>query len=253
MFVIGLTLLTACQQINDIKGTVEGLTNPLVAEAIFLGVAQPDSNDIDLSGTEFDNGAALQVFLADASSVDEIEQAPVEGADLRVRVGGTSAVVLSEIGSGAYDATGDDGLNYTAESDAVVTAVIDGDQSQLSVTLPAAANADVPNNHGAGEALLVDLGDGSFNSVLAVVLNVRSGNVTWTNRPDGVKEVYDFTHTDEMVSTVAIPGEAFPANCACAVGIAGMVNADGTTFTNANTALSAFSAGKMKFYAVAVQ
>lgn len=253
MFVLSLTFFIGCEQIGNIKNTVDGLTNPMVSQSLLLGVAEPDSEDIDLSGTDFDKGAGLNVFLADASSVDDLEEAPVSGADVRIRIGDAAAVDVGEGADGAYSATGDDGLSYSGGADAVLTLDYGDETSQSSVSLPQAPDVTVPTSHAAGQPMTLDLSDGSYDAVLAVVLNVTSGQVTWQNRPETVREVYDFTHgTSGAVTELTIPGSAFPSGCACAVGVAGMRNASSDEFVNQNTALSAFSAGKLKLYPVAV-
>lgn len=250
---IGLVLLAGCEQLTDIKDKVEGLTNPMVSQALLLGVAEPESGEVDLSGTDFDKGTGLNVFLADASSVDDLEEAPITGADVRIRVGDTAAVVVDEAESGAYLATGDDGLEYEAGADAVLSIDYGDESFQSNVTLPPPAQVDIPDTHQAGEPLTVDLSEGSYDSVLAVVINGATGDVTWQNRPETVREIYDFTHgTGAGVSELTIPGSAFPAGCACAVGIAGMRAASADEFVNQNTALSSLIAGQLKFYPVIV-
>lgn len=253
MLLLGLGMLAGCEQLDNIKNTVDGLTNPMVSQSLLLGVAEPESGDIDLSGTDFDKGAALNVFLADASSVDDLEEAPIAGADVRVRVGDAAAVNLGEQEDGAYLASGDDGLEYSAGADAVITVEYGDEVFQSTLTLPPAAQATLPETHQAGQDLTVDLSEGDYDSVLAVVLNVTSGNVTWQNRPETVREVYEFTHgSDAGVTELTIPGSAFPSGCACAVGIAGMRATDSDGFVNQNTALSSFVAGQLKFYPVLV-
>ncbi|MCB9765507.1 MAG: hypothetical protein H6739_37380 [Alphaproteobacteria bacterium] len=251
MLLLSLGLMAGCDQFNDIKNTVDGLTNPLVAQTIILGVAEPESSEIDLSGTDFSQGATIQAFLADAASVNDLENAPVSGADVKIRVGETAAVWLTESADGAYSADGTDGFSYVAQQPSVVTMNYGDDSSQMSITLPAAVNVDVPETHNGGTAMNLDLG-ASFDAVLAVVIDVTAGEATWTNRPETIREVYDFTHGSGNVSSLTIPAVAFPSGCACAVGIAGMENADSSNFTNTNTGLSSLSAGKMKFYGVVV-
>ncbi|MCB9743273.1 MAG: hypothetical protein H6741_07555 [Alphaproteobacteria bacterium] len=246
-----LGLLAGCEQIDAFKGVVEGLANPMVTQAVLLGVEQPQSEDVDLSGTDFGDGATIQVFLADAASVDDIENAPVSGADVQVRVGDVAAVFLTEDTDGAYSATGGDGLDYTNNAETVLTIDYADDTHRMTSTLPAAVNADVPSTHSANTAMNVDLG-GTYDAVLSVVVNGASGEVTWSNMPEGPREYYDLTHGEGGVSSLTIPAGAFPSGCACAVGIAGLENAQTADLDNVNTALSSFTTGKMKFHAVVV-
>ena len=97
----GCDLLASGQdQIDDLQDTLDGLTNPLVVQGIVLGVAEPESSEIDLSKTDFSKGTVVTVFTADAASVNEIENAPVTGASISIKVGQQGAVDLEEVGGG---------------------------------------------------------------------------------------------------------------------------------------------------------
>ena len=104
--------MSGCAQLYEIRDTIEGYTNPLVASAMFLGVQEPDSEFIDLLDTEFESGAVVQAFLADASNVDDMAEAPIAGGDVSVRIGGAQPLRLDEIEAGAYSITGGEGLYY---------------------------------------------------------------------------------------------------------------------------------------------
>ena len=247
-----LIMLTGCEQIDKIKGTVDGLTNPLVSQTIVLGVAEPDSKEIDLKGTEFDKGTLAQVFLADAASVNEIESAPISGADVKLRIGSTAAVWFNEDAGGAYSASGDDGLVYAGGEEAALTVEIGEDVGEATLTLPQPPTATIRETHAANTAMQVELEGVAYDAVLGVVINVTSGEITWQNRPEGIREVYDLTHGDGGVTSLNIPATAFPAGCVCAVGVAGLMNAASDAFVNQNTGLSSFTAGQMKFWPVLV-
>jgi hypothetical protein len=244
-------LLPGCDLLGEAIEELEGLTNPLVAQAFFLGVATPEDPDlaaaIEDSAMELDR--AIQVFLADAASADDLTNAPVSGASVTVQVGGGSAVDLDETVDGGYKATGGDGLEYTTGQDATVKVTIGESVAVMSLTLPVAVSATVPTEADANTALVVDLGS-EFDGVMGVVIDVLTSEVTWDNRPLGIQELYDFTHTDGSVSTLEIPAEAFPGESLYAVGIAGIENADSETFEGVNTLLTSFMAGKVTFYPV---
>ena len=45
--------------LDDANETFEGLTNPLVVQGWYVGVEPPQDADVDLSGSDFADGAAL--------------------------------------------------------------------------------------------------------------------------------------------------------------------------------------------------
>lgn len=241
-----LPLLVGCEDLNE---KLSDYTNPTVVQGLVLGVAQPDF-DFDLSGTEFDKGTAAVVFLANAANADEIEEAPITGATVSMLSDSTGKLKMKDEGSGQYSLTGDDGLEYTVGEDLDLNIVHADGTSGASVTAPAAANADIPETHTRGTALTVDLTGQSFNSVLIAVFDASSGDVTFSNQPEGIKEIYEFTHGGSGSLAVEIPASAFPGQSVYAVGVAGLKNAGEDDYTEANTLLSTYLAGKMKFWPV---
>jgi hypothetical protein len=85
--------------------------------------------------------------------------------------------------------------------------------------------------------------------VLLVVVDTGSGSVTYSNDPQAVGDFLDLMGTEE-ISDVEIPADAFPGASVYAVGVAGMRNTDGEALENMNVAVSTFSAGLMKWYAI---
>ncbi len=237
--------------LEDVVDEIEGLTNPLVVQAAFIGVAEPESEDIDLSETEFADGNGITAFLADAASVDEMDKAPISGASARVRVGSQAAVDLSEGETdGQYTATGGEGLGYVPGQQAVLTVVIGDSTSTLPLTLPPAADVDIPETGPANQALPLDLSGQEFDRVLVVVLGMTSGEVTYSNKPEGIEDWYDF---DDAATSFEIPASAFAGADLYAVGVAGLDKADSDGFDNMNTALSGLQAGQMEFHPYLVQ
>lgn len=242
-----LTLL-ACSLVDDLSDKVEGLTNPLVVEAMYVGVAPPDSDLVDLSGTEFDKGVLATALLADAASVDDLANAPVEGANVTLRTETNGEIALSDEGSGKYTATGDDGLAYT-NGDSVVLAVSLEGEHRATIVAPPEIAADIPSQHTAGQPLAISAGDPNLATMFVVVADAESGRITYDNRPTSIEDVYHLTHGDGALS-VEVPGSAFADQTVYLVGVAGMNLTPADGFTELNTALSAFLAGKFKFYPV---
>ncbi len=229
-------------------GGVGGLTEPLVVQGAFLGLVEPDSEDIDLSETDFDQGSALTVFVADAKSLADIEGAGVEGVEGQVRVGDTPAVELSAgDAEGQYTAYGDQGLTYVTWAEAVLTLEVEGRTSGLVFELPEAAYVDVPEQGVFGQDLPIDMSGDDYEQVLATVINTRSGRVTWSNEPQGLSEWHEFTSAESATSFL-IPAEAFTEpDAVFAVGVAGLRMADPADFDEVNTALSGMQAGQLEF------
>jgi len=243
-----LPLLTGCEAISGLKDKVEGLTNPLVIEAIYLGVEEPDAGTVDLSGTDFDQGVFATAFLADAASVTDLANAPVEGAEVNLRSEALGNFPMNDGGGGTYTASGDDGLRYDNGDPVTISVELDGKHS-ATVVAPPAVDANIPVNHTAGEPLGVAAGDDQLTTLFVVVMDASSGAVTFDNRPGGIEELYELTHGGGALA-VEIPGSAFPRASAYAVGVAGMNLTEDDQLDELNTALSAFLAGKFRFYPV---
>jgi hypothetical protein len=241
--VLALALAQGCG-----PGGVDGLTDPMIVQGALLGLVEPESEDIDLSETDFDKGSAVTVFVADAKSLADVEQAGVVGVQGQVRVGDEPAVALAPGDeAGQYTAYSDDGLVYQTWADAVVSLSVDERSFGLVVELPEAANVRLPEQGLFGEDLPVDMSGGDFDQVLATVINTKSGRVTWSNEPQGLSEWNAFTNA-EAASSFLIPAEAFTEpNALFAVGVAGLRMADAADFDEINTALSGMQAGQLEF------
>ena len=237
-------MATACD-LEQAQNTLEGLTNPLVLEAIVIGVEPPEDDRISLEGSGFDSTLAT-VFLADARSVNDLENAPVTGAT--VKVNGTD---LSHQGGGLYLI--ESGLTYVDNATWDVTAATGsgGGRAIGKATLPPAPNVTVPEQHSKNTPLDVALGGQGYDNALVVVIDSQTGDVTWSNEPEGIQEFYEFIFPDQGPGTITIPGDAFPDDSLYAVGVAGMKKADDATFENMNTVISGILTGKMKFAPVA--
>ena len=249
-----LTLLGGCKILDDVKDDIEGYTEPIVVQAVLLGIAEPDG--VDLSGTEFEQGALLAVYLADASDPTELENAPVSGAAVSVRSESIGNIPMTDEGGGLYRITGEDaGFSYYAGEEFKVVADYDNESHKTAVYAPHPVDTDdIPTEHARGEQLVVDLSSapGDYDSAIAAVVDITTGEKTWSNEPSGVEELYEFTHTDEDVRKVVIPGAAFPESGVYAVGVAGMHVGETEDYEEVNTALSSFLAGEMSFYGVVV-
>jgi hypothetical protein len=246
-----LASLVGCSLFDQGRDVFEGLTNPLVAEAIVLGVEAPEFDGVDLEAVGLAEGTGGTIFLADAAGVQDLANAPIDGADVRVRAAGAGDGIATGAGAGLYVlAPGQ--ISYAAGASWQLL-VDDGDGGALgtaTLALPPTAELSLPTEHTAGSPLTVDLTGRGFNSVLVVVIAGDSQQTTYSNEPKDIRAIYDFTHGDDEVTTHEIPGSAFPAAGVYAVGVAGMLNASMDDFDQMNTALSAMVGGQMRFYPV---
>ncbi len=242
--------LMGCDYIDQGKDIFEGLTNPLVTQGMILGIEPPASEDVDLSGTDYSEGTTALVFLADAANANDLENAPVSGADVSLRGGSLGDESLADLGAGAYALALDPGVVYADGAQWTVVVNLGGETARANITLPSGANASIPQEHTQGAPLSVNLSAGNYDSALVVVLDGQTQEITYSNEPSGIKEIYDFTHSTETVGVVDIPGDAFPDQSVYAVGVAGMNNTTSDDLESMNTALSSVMAGKMVFSVV---
>jgi len=247
-----IALIGGCDLLSDIQEELDGLTNPLVGQGIMIGIDTPDDPTLRqaIEGTEWENGGAIEIFLADATSIDNMADAPVIGAIVKATVGSNDPIRLIEESDGAYSAFSEDGLIYEEGEEVTVSVNLAGGPALFSTILPRAPDLDIPAQHTQGEKLILDLTEYAYENVLALVINVQTQAVVWSNEPTTPQEIYDFTHASSFVDRLEIPGTAFSNQGVYAVGIAGLVVGDAEGFDNMNTLLSSIMTGKMSLFPV---
>ena len=241
-----LAFATAC----GVKEKLEGFTNPLVAEALVLGIEEPSNPKLDPGAAGLNPGVGATVFLADAKNADEIEESPVTGAEVAY-TDGSGSFTMEEDDFGEYRVSSVDeqAFEYMADGEATVTATIDGEDHSVSVIKPGPVDLAVPLQHPAGEALVLDASGEDIDNLMVVVFRADTGDVVFSNRPTTVGEFYDLGHSTGAV-TVTVEGEALEAETLYGVGAAGLTNGEESEFEGVNTLLSAIMAGEMRFYPV---
>lgn len=236
--VLLLALLPGCAFFQKAKDTFEGLTNPLVALGFVISVEPAPSEDVDLTDAPVQQGTALTVMLADAAQVNDLDEVPVEDADVSLE-----GAAATEIDVGIYaiepgPLTWDDGATWDLHVG------IGDDLATAAITLPPASTWAPPTSHAPSTDLVVDLTGQDYDSVFVIVID-QDGNLTYSNEPETPREIYDFTHGDAEL-TVTVPGsEAFPAAGVYLIGVAGMQHTGASDLDEMNTALSTLLAGKM--------
>ena len=249
-FLYAASLMAGCGQLEDVKETIEGLTDPLVLEAFLIGAAEPDTDLIDLEETAFADGASLRAFLADATSLDDLEDSALDGASVAIKSASLGTLDMVAEAGGLYTATGQDGLEYYPSEEYVLSATYEEEVHHVAVTAPQPVDIALAEEHTVGDKLLIDLTDYDYDAVLVAVIDAMSGDITYSNEPDGIEEMYEFTHQTDNVKRHEIPGAAFSQQSVYTVDIAGMRNAGTDDYTDMNTGLSSFMVGQMRFYAV---
>jgi hypothetical protein len=249
-FALLASLMSGCGQLEDVKETLEGLTDPLVVEAILIGAVEPESELIDLSETDFADGATIKVFVADATSLDDLESGAMDGVSVDLKSASLGNLPLSAVGGGLYTANGQDGLEYFAGEEYLISVTNGDTQHKVAVAAPHPVDIQLPQQHSVGDNLLIDLTDYEYDTVLVAVLDVQSGELTYSNEPEGIEAMYEATHSGGNVKRHEIPGSAFDVPSVYAVGVAGMRNAVAEDYTEMNTGLSSYLVGQMRFYPV---
>ncbi|MCA9492736.1 MAG: hypothetical protein H6736_13015 [Alphaproteobacteria bacterium] len=255
MIVLALLSLTGCDAFQKAKGTLEGVLEPVVVEGIVLGIEAPQGAGADtiFSGSDYQAGTSVTVFLADAKEVDEIENAPIEGADVTMTDQG-APVDIPELGDGGYALAPGQQLPYAAESTWTLSVSrTSGDETSVSTaTLLLPPDHDfadqIPAQHDLNVAIDIDFTGLGYDTALIVVLD--EDGVAYSNEPSTIRELYDFTHGNGDLGVVTVPADIFDAQSLYLVGVAGMTNTRAADLDEANTALSTVMMGKMRFYAV---
>jgi hypothetical protein len=241
-----LALATGCSVVDKL----EGLTNPLVAEALVLGVEEPSTPELDPSAAGLPPGAVATVFLADAKNVDDLESSPVSGAEVSYQ-DSSGSFAMEEDDGGEYrlDSVETPGFDYVPNDRAAITATIDGEPHTVSVRTSAPVELTVPTTHPAGQPLVLDASAADIDNLLVVVFRADTGEVVFSNQPSDVGEFYQLAHSTGT-RTVEIRGDALSAETLYGVGAAGITNGTESEFDGVNTALSAIMAGELRFYPV---
>lgn len=237
--------LQSCAIVNEGRDILAGLTNPLVVQALVLGVELPGGEEITFPD-EFSAGATATAFLADAGNVADLENAPIAGATVTF-----DGVELEEAGNGAY-ALPPGETSYAGSSWSFTASTGGRHQASATVALAPAATFTLPLSVQSESSLTIDLTGQGFDGAF-VVVNDSEGNITFDNRPEGIREFYEFTRGDE-VAEVIVPGAAFPAPGFYAIGVAGIQNTSGrANMDRMNTALSNFMSGNLVFEPIIVE
>jgi hypothetical protein len=223
-----------------------------LVQSLFIDIAPPEFPGLDPSEIDGLNFAPFAtVLLADATEIADIENAPILGAEPKIRVGDNGAVLLEDQEDGTYYGDGTFGLVYSPGDEATLTIRIDGVAHSAVVQMPREPDRlDVPLQHTANENMVLDFADYSYHQILIVVVDAETYEVTYSNEPETPQELYEFSQDRDIKTKFDIPSRAFNRETYYAVGVAGILLSSDDQLDEINTALSAFMAGKFYFYPV---
>ncbi|HMV68948.1 MAG TPA: hypothetical protein PKA64_19015 [Myxococcota bacterium] len=242
-------LATGCAFFQKTKETVEGALEPIVAVGLVVQVDPFEDPVLDEFELDLEIGRSGTVFLADARDVSDLENSPVDGATLEAS-GCGQKVRMNEAETGTYVLSVGSALDACAADEIVVTRTDVDPGTVLPFTLPSAPAFDVPRNHTAGQPITLPLTASGYESALVVVIDGSTGDVTFSNEPEGIVETYQFIKGTGTVEDVTIPGEAFREDTVHAVIVTGLISTPNVDLTEANTVLSTVAGGRARVYAV---
>jgi hypothetical protein len=254
--------LMGCQSIGeaigiDIEGVeevVSGLTDPMVAQAIVIGVEPPSARELEplVEAGLVNPGVTVQVFLADAADAADMANAPINGADVIIETP-DDAVRAAALGTGsyAYEASGE--VAYVPDD--LWTLWADAGREKASwvdVVLPPAAELDLPAFTDADTELALDFRDQGYHSAIVTVFQL-GGGPTWTNYPTSINEVYERSLAHDPLEEIVIPGAAFPRRGVYGIAVAAMVHNDDEQLGEVNKLLSRGLSGLMRVESITVR
>lgn len=243
-----LLVLPGCDRL----ALAESAVSPVVAQGLFLGMDLPEG--LDFEGTDvLEYTAACTAFVAELSDPTDVEQAPVEGARVGFESAANGRIDLVDQGDGKYQVTAADGLVYEPGDTAELVVGVGGEVARLTVRPPEAPEVDVPDTWEAQAPVTLGLTEGGYQNMVVAVYDLDRSRMTFDNLPDDVDATYAFTHPDEPVDRVTIPGEAWLRGGTYVVGVAGMQMADPEAYEGVNTTLSAFMAGRFALHLVVIE
>jgi len=259
-----LPALIGCQPIGEaigidlqgVEDAVEGLTDPMVAQGIVLGIETPQAKELDplIEVGLIRPGVTVNIFLANAAAASDLGKAPVDGAEVVIQTpeDATTADALAT-GAYSYEATPNDGLEYVAEETWTLWADAGREKaSWIDVVLPPAAELNLPAFIDVNQDLTLDFTDQGFNSAIIFVFDLAAGP-TWGNYPTSIDEVYSRSLGHDPLNELVIPAEAFPRPGLYAISVAAMVHNDDEQLGELNKLLSRGMSGLMHVEAVTVK
>jgi len=248
-----LSAVTACDAVDKLREDFEDITNQFVLSGFVIGAEDFEHEliDMDLAGEM--SIARSQVFLAEAQiGGNEMEPAPVTRASVSLQSTSNGDLAFTEDGDGFYSVGTLDGFSYSPNETVTISAD-NGEVHTIAVDTPAAASFDVADNHSLNTEMVIDLSGQGFDAYLIAVTAFPSGEVVYSNEPSSFADIYSLAYgSDTEVTDVIIPAEAFAEESVYLISLSALMNTEGDSMTNMNTALSSMLAGQIAFDVVCV-
>ena len=241
MLVALIASLAGCRLVDAVQNRVDQLSEDTVAQAMYIGVAPPSSDEIDLSMTEWKAGATATAFVFELSTMED-----VQGLSLMLVSETNGSVPMTAADDGSFNA---EELTYAAGHRVKVRVnAPDGEARSIAVDAPESPVLSVPQEHTPNTAFGVTLQQ-QVDAVLAVVFDSATGAVTYDNTPQDLQGLYDFT-LEEAPGAIEFPASAFPSESVYAVGVAPLKRSTDEEVEGLNPIGSTFFAGELRFYPV---
>jgi hypothetical protein len=209
--------LSGCALFEELKSVVDELTEPVVMQAIAVGLAEPDPSwGLDLTGTEYEGGSTVQVWISDANTSSGF--APARGARVSFVSDANGSFGLSEEETGYYVVSNIDGLRYSSNDDIDLVSDYAGERQRISMRTPPVADVSVPTDHTPLLGMTIDIRGQGFDNAAVVVFDITTGRAVSVWESD-----YDKTKPEDSSNLVqSIGGDTFQPNRIFVIGVAGL-------------------------------
>lgn len=225
-----LFLLLGCDEIDALFA---GITDPDVAEGLVVGLDAPE--DLDLTGTPFENGGRAAAYLSTVGGDPVV-------ADLELMSPSNGRITLVDEGEGVWSSPADLDVTYVVGDTYVLRR--DGAEILRAEAAPP-VSLTLPSVHARGVVLSLDASDQDFDGLLASVLDLETREEVWTNVPDDAEAVQAML-LEEPVLALDIPGEIFSDAGAYAIGVAGLRMNEAVDVTDVNALASLMATGVLQ-------
>jgi len=237
-------LCGGCQLFESLKDAVDELTQPVLLQAVYVGVEELDpSAGIDLSGTEMSSGSTVSAYVYDANLSSGTS--PATGAKVSLISASLGSVGLAEGEPGSYAADASDGLDYRAGDDVEVVADYGGVRHRIAMNTPDPADVAIEEDHTPGMGISIDLRGQGYDNAVVMVFDVSGeGGTVWESDidPTSPRDSDNLTHS--------IPGSVFKDGGLYVVGVVGLEAADEEDFYEVQALGSGMLAGTMALFPV---
>ncbi len=230
--------VSGCALFEELKGVVDELTEPVVMQAVAIGV---DDGGFDLTGTEYEHGGAVQVWVTDANTSSGFS--PATNARVSVISDANGSFALLEVEPGHYAVTNEEGLRYSPNDDIEIVSEYAGERQRITMRTPPAAEVDIPAQQPAGLGMNIDLTGQGFDNAMIVVfaLNAVTGRTQLVWQAE-----YDKTQPRDASNLEQdIPPSVFEQDHLFVIGVAGLTAADQSDLHGLQNLGSGMLAGSM--------